>query len=181
MSSDSEHVFPSSRAPSPPTSPYTSPLKRPLQESSAETPRRRRRPPPTPSFANEFASLSCLEYGGNDTTSEVGQDQDLRCSFHLTQLKRSTLHLEKCWVKQKIEEHEITLQALKERMSNIEENITSTTFKVDRLHCCMDRLGVSIPDMPDLIAASIFLSKSDRIDGNSRGAIFVEDNEVVSE
>ena len=84
-------------------------------------------------------------------------------------------------------------------MSNIEENITSTTFKVDRLHCCMDRLGVSIPDMPDLIAASIFLSEvsltlffsrspslkmheqSDRIDGNSRGAIFVEDNEVVSE
>ncbi|KAH9011171.1 hypothetical protein EDB83DRAFT_2517833 [Lactarius deliciosus] len=181
MSSDSEHVFPSSRAPSPPTSPYTSPLKRPLQESSAETPRRRRRPPPTPSFANEFASLSRLEYGGNDTTSEVGQDQDLRRSFHLTQLKRSTLHLEKCWVKQKIEEHEITLQALKERMSNIEENITSTTFKVDRLHCCMDRLGVSIPDMPDLIAASIFLSESDRIDGNSRGAIFVEDNEVVSE
>ncbi|KAH8994739.1 hypothetical protein EDB86DRAFT_2829778 [Lactarius hatsudake] len=159
MSSDSEHVFPSSRAPSPPTSPYTSPLKRPLQESSAETPRRRCRPPPTPSFANEFASLSRLEYGGNDTTSEVGQDQDLRRSFHLTQLKRSTLHLEKCWVKQKIEEHEITLQALKERMSNIEENITSTTFKVDRLHCCMDRLGVSIPDMPDLIAASIFLSE----------------------
>ncbi|KAH8999793.1 hypothetical protein EDB86DRAFT_2828081 [Lactarius hatsudake] len=159
MSSDSEHVFPSSRAPSPPTSPYTSPLKQPLQESSAETPRRRRRPPPTPSFANEFASLSRLEYGGNDTTSEVGQDQDLRCSFHLTQLKRSTLHLEKCWVKQKIEEHEITLQALKERMSNIEENITSTTFKVDRLHCCMDRLGISIPDMPDLIAASIFLSE----------------------
>ncbi|KAH8977153.1 hypothetical protein EDB86DRAFT_2838302, partial [Lactarius hatsudake] len=159
MSSDSEHVFPSSRARSPPTSPYTSPLKRPLQESSAETPRRRCRPPPTPSFANEFASLSRLEYGGNDTTSEVGQDQDLCHSFHLTQLKRSTLHLEKCWVKQKIEEHEITLQALKEWMSNIEENITSTTFKVDRLHCCMDRLGISIPDMPDLIAASIFLSE----------------------
>ncbi|KAH9033654.1 hypothetical protein EDB84DRAFT_1488286 [Lactarius hengduanensis] len=170
------------RAPSPPTSPYTSPLKRPLHESSAETPRRRRRrPPPTPTFANELVSLSRPEYGGKDSTSEVGQDKELRRTFHLTQLKRSSLHLEKCWVKQKIEEHEITLQALKERMSNIEENITSTTSKVDRLHCFMDRIGVSIPDVPDLIAASIFLSESDRIDGNSRGEIFIEENEVVSE
>ncbi|KAH9006668.1 hypothetical protein EDB84DRAFT_1554561, partial [Lactarius hengduanensis] len=163
MSSDSEHV-PSSRAPSPPTSPYTSPLKRPLQESSAETP--------------HCCHPPHSHYGGNDRSPGVGQDKELRCTFHLTQLKRSSLHLEKCWVKQKIEEHEITLQALKEWMSNIEESITSTTFKVDRLHCCMDRLGVSIPDMPDLIAASIFLSESDRIDGNSHGAIFMEDNEV---
>ncbi|KAH9168131.1 hypothetical protein EDB89DRAFT_1973271, partial [Lactarius sanguifluus] len=166
----SEHVFPSSRVPSPPTSPYTSPLKRPLQESSAETPRRRR-PPPIPTFSN----------GSNSYPhQEAGQDQDLRRSFHLTQLKRSSLHLEKCWVRLKIEEHEITLRALKERMSNIEENITSTTFKVDRLHCFMDRLGVSIPDMPDLVAASIFLSEGDRIDGISRGEIFVEENAVVS-
>ncbi|KAI9443054.1 hypothetical protein H4582DRAFT_2072125 [Lactarius indigo] len=69
----------------------------------------------------------------------------------------SSLHLEKCLVKQKIEEHEITLQVLKEQMSNIEESVTSTTFMVGRLHCFMDRVGVSIPDMQDHIAASIFL------------------------
>ncbi|KAI9430422.1 hypothetical protein H4582DRAFT_2063844 [Lactarius indigo] len=51
--------------------------------------------------------------------------------------RSSSLHLEKCLVKQKIEEHEITLQVLKEQMSNIEESITSTTFMVgshSRLH-----------------------------------------------
>ncbi|KAH9034453.1 hypothetical protein EDB85DRAFT_1947182 [Lactarius pseudohatsudake] len=170
MSSGSGHVSPSSRAPSPPTSPYTSraTLKRPLQESLAGTPRRRR-PPPTPRSTDEGVFLSRSEYGNNDTTCEAGQDQELRRSFHLTQLKRSSLHLEKCWVKLKIEEHEITLQALKSRMSNIEESITSTTFKAHRLHCFMDRLGVSIPDLPDLIPASIYLSESDRIDGNSHG------------
>ncbi|KAH9022358.1 hypothetical protein EDB83DRAFT_2527529 [Lactarius deliciosus] len=178
MSSGSGHVSPSSRAPSPPTSPYTSraTLKRPLQESLAGTPRRRR-PPTPPRFTDGGIFLSP---SGNDTTCEAGRDQELRRSFHLTQLKRSSLHLEKCWVKQKIEEHEITLQALKERMSNIEESITSTTFKADRLHCFMDRLGVSIPDMPDLIAASIFLSEGDRIDGNSHWhcETFVEENDV---
>ncbi|KAH9166110.1 hypothetical protein EDB89DRAFT_2006079 [Lactarius sanguifluus] len=181
MSSGSGHVSPSSRAPSPPTSPYTSraTLKRPLQESLAGIPRRRR-PPPTPPRFTEGGIFLSNSYSHFNVLQEAGRDQELRRSFHLTQLKRSSLHLEKCWVKQKIEEHEITLQALKERMSNIEESITSTTFKADRLHCFMDRFGVSIPDMPDLIAASIFLSEGDRIDGNSHWhcETFVEENDV---
>ncbi|KAH9035983.1 hypothetical protein EDB83DRAFT_2524835 [Lactarius deliciosus] len=135
----SEHVFPSSRAPSPPTLPYTlrATPKQPLQESLVEAPRCHR-PPPTPRFTDGGVFSSRLEYGSNDITLEAGQDQDLCRSFHLTQLKRSSLHLEKCWVKQKIEEHEIALQVLKERMTDIEESIASTTSKVDRLHCFMD-------------------------------------------
>ncbi|KAH9036767.1 hypothetical protein EDB83DRAFT_2318666 [Lactarius deliciosus] len=133
-----EHVFPSSRAPSPPTLPYTlrATPKRPLQESLVEAPRHHR-PPPTPRFTDGGVFSSRLEYGSNDITLEAGQDQDLRRSFHLTQLKRSSLHLEKCWVKQKIEEHEIALQVLKERMTDIEESIASTTSKVDRCSICM--------------------------------------------
>ncbi|KAH9022750.1 hypothetical protein EDB83DRAFT_2320269 [Lactarius deliciosus] len=138
-------------------------------------------------FTDGFGFLSCPEYGRDDTIFEACQDQDLQHSFHLTQLKRSSLHLEKCLVKQKIEEHEITLQVLKEQMSNIEEHIASTTSMVDRLHCFMDCVGVSIPDLPDHIAASIFLSESpslkrhrqgDRISRNSHGETFVEENKV---
>ncbi|KAH8990887.1 hypothetical protein EDB86DRAFT_2831006 [Lactarius hatsudake] len=134
----SEHVFPSSQAPSSPTLPYTlrATPKRPLQESLVEAPRRHR-PPPTPRFTDGGVFSSRLEYGSNNITLEAGQDQDLRRSFHLTQLKRSSLHLEKCWVKQKIEEHEIALQVLKERMTDIEESIASTTSKVDRCLICM--------------------------------------------
>ncbi|KAI9430429.1 hypothetical protein H4582DRAFT_2086984 [Lactarius indigo] len=73
--------------------------------------------------------------------------------------RSSSLHLEKCLVKQKIEEHEITLQVLKEQMSNIEESITSTTF---------------------MVAASIFLPEDDRTSRNSRDETFFEENEVVS-
>ncbi|KAH9168877.1 hypothetical protein EDB89DRAFT_1909079 [Lactarius sanguifluus] len=109
-------------------------------ESLVEAPRHHR-PPPTPRFTDGGQDggvfLSHPEYGSNDIMFEAGQDQDLRRSFHLTQLKRSSLHLEKCWVKQKIEEHEITLQALKERMTDIEESIASTTSKVHRCSICM--------------------------------------------
>lgn len=81
--------------------------------------------------------------------------QNLRRSFHLTQLKRSSLHLEKRLVSQKILEHEISLEALKERMLDIDTKITSTTHAVGSLHSYMDQVGVPIPDMSEDVAASI--------------------------
>jgi hypothetical protein len=56
---------------------------------------------------------------------------------------------------QRIQEHEISLQVLKEQMLDIEKNIASTTDTVCSLHSYMDQVGVSVPDMPDHIAASI--------------------------
>ncbi|KAH9074716.1 hypothetical protein EDB83DRAFT_2352896 [Lactarius deliciosus] len=82
-----------------------------------------------------------------------------RRSFHLFQLQRSSLHLEKCLVKQKIEEHEISLQALKERLVELEKKIGSTTPAANHLRCYMDRIGVPIPDMPDHVAAATMLSE----------------------
>ena len=52
-------------------------------------------------------------------------------------------------------EHEISLQALKEQMVDIETNITSTTDAVDILHCYMDRVGIPIPNMTENVASSI--------------------------
>ncbi|KAH9054549.1 hypothetical protein EDB83DRAFT_2316301 [Lactarius deliciosus] len=87
--------------------------------------------------------------------------QNLRRSFHLTQLRRSSLHLEKRLIKQKIEEHEISLQALKERMVDVENSIASTTDAVGSLHCFMDQVGITIPDMAEHVAASIVFSEDD--------------------
>ncbi|KAI9444327.1 hypothetical protein H4582DRAFT_2053995 [Lactarius indigo] len=82
----------------------------------------------------------------------------------------SSLHLEKCLVKQKIDKHEITLQVLKEQMSNIEESITSTTF--------MDHIATSIflLESPSLE----MLGQDDRTSQNSCDETFFEENKVVS-
>ncbi|KAH9025769.1 hypothetical protein EDB84DRAFT_1440316 [Lactarius hengduanensis] len=74
---------------------------------------------------------------------------------------RSSLHFEKRLIKQKIEEHEISLQALKERMVDVENNIASTTHAVGTLHCYMDQVGIPIPDMAEHVAASIVFSEDD--------------------
>jgi hypothetical protein len=85
--------------------------------------------------------------------------RNVGCSFHLTQLKRSSLHLEKCLVSQKILEHEISLQALKERMLDIEKNISNTTLAVGNLHCYMDWVGVPVHDLLENVATSIMFSE----------------------
>ena len=85
--------------------------------------------------------------------------RNLRHTFHLTQLKRSSLHLERCLVFQKMQEHEMSLEALKERMLDLEKNITSTTLAVGDLHCYMNKVGVPIPDIPENVASSIMFSE----------------------
>jgi hypothetical protein len=74
-------------------------------------------------------------------------------SFHLTQLKCSSLHLEKRLVSQKI------LQDLKERMFDVEKNISNTTLAVGNLHCYMDQVCVPVPDMSENVASSIMFSE----------------------
>ncbi|KAH8982324.1 hypothetical protein EDB86DRAFT_3126959 [Lactarius hatsudake] len=120
----------------------------------------------------DVASVSGLplrtEYNIEDTTWEPvlrvsarESARNIRRSFHLTQLQRSSLHLEKRLVRQKIEEHEISLQALKERMADIENDIASTTYAVGTLHCYMDQNGIPIPDMAEHVAASIVFSEDE--------------------
>ncbi|KAH8976471.1 hypothetical protein EDB86DRAFT_2840627 [Lactarius hatsudake] len=151
MYADSVH-FSSSLALLPPSSPYTSPLrattpKRRLQRSpGADTPRHFR---PFPTFHNSSGLPLRTEYNIEDTTW------------------RSSLHLEKRLVRQKIEEHEISLQALKERMADIENDIASTTYAVGTLHCYMDQNGIPVPDMAEHVAASIVFSE-DEDAGNSQ-------------
>ncbi|KAH9020516.1 hypothetical protein EDB84DRAFT_1565682 [Lactarius hengduanensis] len=181
MYADPVH-FPSSPALSPPTSPYTSPLratttpKRRLQQSpGAGTPRRFR---PFPTFHNSSALSLHPEYNMEDTTlrpelrvSARESARSIRRSFHLTQLQRSSLHIEKRLIKQRIEEHKISLQALEERMVDVENNIASTTHAVGTLHCYMDQVGIPIPDMAEHVAASIVFSEdedaSDSQDGDA--------------
>lgn len=91
--------------------------------------------------------------------SERVTPQKLRRSFKITQLKRSSLHIEKRLVSQRILECEITLQALKERMSEIEKGIVHSTRTVGKIHSFMDQIGVSIPDMPEHVASSIMFSE----------------------
>jgi hypothetical protein len=85
--------------------------------------------------------------------------RNLRRSFRLTQLKRSSLHLEKRLVSQKILEHKISLQALNERMLDIETNIANVTLAAGELHCYMDETGIPIPDTPDHVVSSIMYSE----------------------
>ena len=85
--------------------------------------------------------------------------RNLRRSFRLTQLKRSSLHLEKRLVSQRIQEHRISLQALNERMLDIETNIAKVTLATGELHCYMDEVGISIPDTPDHVVSSIMYSE----------------------
>ena len=80
-------------------------------------------------------------------------------TFHLTQLKRSSLHLERHLVFQKMQEHEMSLEALKERMLDLEKNITSTTLAVGDLHCYMNKVSIPIPDIPENVASSIMFSE----------------------
>ncbi|KAH8994409.1 hypothetical protein EDB86DRAFT_3078277 [Lactarius hatsudake] len=170
MYADSVH-FSSSPALLPPSSPYTSPLrattpKRRLQRSpGADTPRRFC---PFPTFHNSSGLPLRTEYNIEDTTWEPElrvstreSARNIRRSFHLTQLQRSSLHLEKRLVRQKIEEHEISLQALKERMADIENDIASTTYAVGTLHCYMDQNGIPVPDMAEHVAASIVFSEDE--------------------
>jgi hypothetical protein len=85
--------------------------------------------------------------------------RNVRRSFELTQLKRSSFHLEKRLVAQKIREHEMTLQVLRERMVEIETNIASTARAVGHMHCYMLQAGIPAPKMPDHVAASIMFSE----------------------
>ncbi|KAH8978294.1 hypothetical protein EDB86DRAFT_3090838 [Lactarius hatsudake] len=131
-----------------------------------------------PKAASPAVSSSGLllrtEYNIEDTTWEPKlrvsareSARNIRRSFHLTQLQCSSLHLEKRLVRQKIEEHEISLQALKERMDDIENDIASTTYAVGTLHCYMDQNGIPVPDMAEHVAASIVFSE-DEDAGNSQ-------------
>jgi hypothetical protein len=56
-------------------------------------------------------------------------------------------------VSQKIQEHEISLEALEERMPDIEKNITSATLAVGDLHCYMDQVGVPVPGISENVAS----------------------------
>ena len=85
--------------------------------------------------------------------------QKIRCSFWVTQLKHSSLHLEKRLVSQRILEHEASLQILKERMEEIERDIDHSTASVGNMHSLMDQVGIPIPDMPEHVAAAILLSE----------------------
>ncbi|KAH8999943.1 hypothetical protein EDB86DRAFT_3075213 [Lactarius hatsudake] len=143
---------------------------------------------PSPGVSGSVSSLH-PEYYNDDTVlkpklhvSVRESSQNLRRSFYLTQLQRGSLHLEKRLIKQKIKEHEISLQALKERMADVEKNIASTTNAVISMHCYMDQVGVPIPDMPEHVAASIMFSDSeddDAIDPQDEDAATSEDNEVA--
>ncbi|KAF8273683.1 hypothetical protein EI94DRAFT_1715594 [Lactarius quietus] len=142
-----------SRAPLLPTSPYppaplgaTTASKRPFQGSPDP---HRRRPPPK--FTNHAEPVSPFipECSGDDTTLEpelhvpaIKTGLDLRRSFHLIQLKRSSLYLEKCLVFQRIMEHEMSPQILKDRLLDIEKVIADTTLPVGSLHYYMDKVGV---------------------------------------
>ncbi|KAH9021431.1 hypothetical protein EDB84DRAFT_1512274 [Lactarius hengduanensis] len=163
MHSDPVH-FPSS-------SPYTSRRatttpKRRLQESPGTLRHCHPCCHPPPTHNSSVLSLH-PEYSNDDMTllrvsaSESESSQNLRHSFYLAQLRRGSLHLEKHLIKQKIEEHEISLQALKERIVDVEKNIASTFETVINLHCYMDQVGVPIPDMPEHVAASIMISDSE--------------------
>ena len=155
----------------PPTSPHTSPLR------TATTPKRPFQGTPS-RHPSQVYQLFCLSEYSNGPTTFVSRQDKLVCkfylfwepelqvsalathrnvgrSFHLTQLKRSSLHLEKRLVSQKILEHEISLQALKERMPDIEKNISNTTLAVGNLHCYMDQVGVPVLDMSENVATSI--------------------------
>ncbi|KAH9014885.1 hypothetical protein EDB84DRAFT_1527980, partial [Lactarius hengduanensis] len=185
MSTHSDPVcFPSSPALSPP-SPYTSPLratttqKRHFQDS--ESPGTPHHCHPPPMFHNSSVLPLHPEYNNDDITlkpklhvSARESGQNLRRSFHLTQLQRSSLHLEKCLIKQRIEEHEISIQALKERMVDVENSIASTTHAVGSLHCYMDQVGVPIPDMAEHVAASTMFSEEDGDDDDARGQSSVD-------
>jgi hypothetical protein len=59
-------------------------------------------------------------------------------------------------VSQKILEYEMSLQALRERMLDLETNIKNATLAVGSLHCYMDEVGVPVPDMSENVASSIF-------------------------
>ncbi|KAH9008240.1 hypothetical protein EDB83DRAFT_2531930 [Lactarius deliciosus] len=128
-------------------------------------------------FHNSSVLSSHPEYNNDDMPlkpiSARVSGQNLRRSFHLTQLQRSSLHLEKRLIKQKILEHEISFQALRERLVDVENNIASTTHAVGNLHCYMDQVGVPIPDMAEHVAASIVFSEdgdSDSQDGDDDDA-----------
>ncbi|KAH9013366.1 hypothetical protein EDB84DRAFT_1533030 [Lactarius hengduanensis] len=135
---------------------------------------------PPPMFHNSSVLPLHPEYNNDDITlkpklrvSARESGQNLRRSFHLTQLQRSSLHLEKCLIKQKIEEHEISIQALKERMVDVENSIASTTHAFGSLHCYMDQVSVPIPDMAEHVAASTMFSE-DGDDDDARGQSSVD-------
>ncbi|KAH9011254.1 hypothetical protein EDB84DRAFT_1445269 [Lactarius hengduanensis] len=79
-----------------------------------------------------------------------------------------SLHLEKRLIKQKIEEHKISLQALEEQLVDVENSIASTTHAVGSLHCYMDQVGVPIPDMAEHVAAPILFSEDGDSDSESQ-------------
>ncbi|KAH9015037.1 hypothetical protein EDB83DRAFT_2529124 [Lactarius deliciosus] len=131
----------------------------------------------SPAVSGRWHNFSVLslhpEYNIKDTTLEPElrvsarkSPQNIRRTFHLTQLQHSSLHLEKRLIRQKIQEHEISLQALKERMADVENDIVSTTDAVGTLHCYMDEAGISVPDMAEDVAASIVFSEDEDDDAS---------------
>ncbi|KAH9011300.1 hypothetical protein EDB84DRAFT_1569837 [Lactarius hengduanensis] len=119
-------------------------------------------------FHNGSALLLHPEYNIKDTTlrpefcaSARESAQSIHRSFHLNQLQHSSLHIEKCLIRQRIEEHEISLQALKEQMVDVENNIASTTHAVGTLHCYMDQVSIPIPDMVKHVATAIVFSEDE--------------------
>jgi hypothetical protein len=73
----------------------------------------------------------------------------------IMQLKHSSLHLEKRLVSQRILEHEVSLQVLREWMEEIERGIVHSTTAVGSMHSLMDQVGIPIPDMPEHMALAI--------------------------
>ena len=154
---------------SPPT-PYTSPLKatghhtvvtntpkRPCQRS-LDLPRRRRHPQSDlPSLhlmlpVEMWASWHYLHTHPNilqepDKSRVQGctSPQSIHCTFRITQLKRSTLHFEKCLVSQRIEECKMTLEALEDRMLELEEGIVHSTHTVGNMHLLWTKSASSFP------------------------------------
>lgn len=85
--------------------------------------------------------------------------QKLCRTFRITQLQRSSLHIEKHLVSQRIQECMMTLEALEDRMQEIEEGIVHSTHTVGSIHSFMDQVGVPIPDMSEQVASSILFSE----------------------
>jgi hypothetical protein len=115
-----------------------------------------------PQFLWELSPYLCIHANilqEPDPTQAPVTPQKLRCSFWITQLKHSSLHLEKRLVSQRILEHEVSLQVLRERMEEIERGIVHSTTAVGSMHSLMDQVGIPIPDMPEHVALAILCSE----------------------
>ncbi|KAI0262704.1 hypothetical protein BC834DRAFT_889964 [Gloeopeniophorella convolvens] len=107
------------------------------------------------SHLNDIGLASVL----SDTRALDSMPADrVRRSLFFVQVKRSSLDRERIWVSQKLYEHELAVEMLKDQLEDIREGLRGADAAVGRLLNYMDHNNIPIPNITDDMASQVALA-----------------------